>query len=68
MLLQTPLALLAAGGDFDLVTSLALVVALICCSAFFSGSESALFSLDRITLEKLEDEPTRFGLDRFAQA
>ena len=61
MLLQTPLALLAAGGDFDLVTSLALVVALICCSAFFSGSESALFSLDRITLEKLEDEPTRAG-------
>jgi len=32
-----------------------LVVVLLVCSAFFSGSESALFSLDRYELEKLED-------------
>ena len=32
------------------------MVVLLACSAFFSGSESALFSLDRYELEKLEED------------
>jgi len=49
------------GGEVELLPSAGLVVFLLCCSAFFSGSESALFSLDSITLEKLDDNPTRSG-------
>ena len=56
------LAGLSGGGDVQLLPSVAIVFALLCLSAFFSGSESALFSLDSITLEKLEDQPTRSGL------
>ncbi len=55
------LAWLAAPTDIQLLPSALVVLALLCCSAFFSGSESALFSLDSITLEKLEDNPTRSG-------
>ena len=36
-----------------------LLAALFCGSAFFSGSESAFFSIDRITLGKLADAPSR---------
>jgi CBS domain containing-hemolysin-like protein len=39
-----------------LLPYLGLVAFLLACSAFFSGSESALFSLDRYELEKLEAE------------
>ncbi len=35
---------------------LLVLLLLLACSAFFSGSESALFSLDRYELEKLEEE------------
>ena len=58
------LALLAGvggGAEVDVLSSVAIVLLLLCCSAFFSGSESALFSLDSITLEKLEDAPTASG-------
>jgi CBS domain containing-hemolysin-like protein len=57
------LALLAGfgGGQVELFPSVAIVVGLLCCSAFFSGSESALFSLDSITLEKLDQSPSRTG-------
>ena len=62
--LMVGLALLAgvgAGGPVELLPSALIVLGLLCCSAFFSGSESALFSLDSITLEKLDDNPTRSG-------
>lgn len=57
------LALLAGfgGGQVELLPSAAIVIGLLCCSAFFSGSESALFSLDSITLEKLDQNPSRSG-------
>ena len=58
------LALLAGmggGSEVEIVPSVLIVMLLLCCSAFFSGSESALFSLDSITLEKLEEAPTRSG-------
>jgi putative hemolysin len=58
------LALLAGfsgGGEVDLLPSVGIVLLLLCCSAFFSGSESALFSLDSFTLDKLEDEPSSSG-------
>jgi putative hemolysin len=48
-------------GEVDILPSLGIVALLLCCSAFFSGSESAMFSLDSITLEKLDDNPTRSG-------
>jgi putative hemolysin len=35
------------------------LVALFCGSAFFSGSESAFFSIDRIALDKLAESPSR---------
>ena len=36
-----------------MIVALALQVFLFCCSAFFSGSETALFSLSRLDLQKL---------------
>ncbi|PIR20829.1 MAG: hypothetical protein COV45_04540 [Deltaproteobacteria bacterium CG11_big_fil_rev_8_21_14_0_20_47_16] len=36
---------------------IALLVVLIFCSAFFSGTETALFSLSRLELERLRDSP-----------
>jgi len=38
-----------------------LLLVLLLCSAFFSGSESALFSLDRYALERLEEEGSKGG-------
>ena len=55
------LAGLGGGGEVDLLPSLAIVVLLLFCSAFFSGSESAFFSLDAFTLETLDDQPSRSG-------
>ncbi len=40
-------------GDTDMVLRLCLQVLLLCGSAFFSGSETALFSLSRLDLQKL---------------
>lgn len=39
-----------------------LLVVLIVCSAFFSASETALFSLSRIELERLRDSPRPFAI------
>ena len=55
------LAGFSGGGEVELLPSIGIVVLLLCCSAFFSGSESALFSLDSFTLDKLDDQPTSSG-------
>jgi len=39
--------------DPAIIAALVLQVVLLCCSAFFSGSETALFSLSRLDLQKL---------------
>ena len=44
-----------------LLPYLLLLAVLLCLSAFFSGSESAMFSLDRFELEKLEEGESRAG-------
>ena len=44
-----------------LLPYLLLLAVLLCLSAFFSGSESAMFSLDRFELEKLEEGNSRAG-------
>ncbi|MDH3971442.1 MAG: hemolysin family protein [Gammaproteobacteria bacterium] len=43
----------------DMVARLAIQVVLLCGSAFFSGSETALFSLSRLDLQKLRRERNR---------
>lgn len=59
---MTAAVLLAAGEVFvALLPWLALLSLLLLSSAFFSGSESAFFSLDRYALEKLDEEGTRSG-------
>lgn len=40
-------------GDPLVMAQLVLMVFLLCCSAFFSGSETALFSLSRLDMENL---------------
>lgn len=40
----------------DMIARLSLQVVLFCCSAFFSASETALFSLSRLDLQKLRRE------------
>ena len=40
----------------DMIIRLVLQALLFCCSAFFSGSETALFSLSRLDLQKLRRE------------
>lgn len=40
-------------SDPDIIVRLVIQVALLFCSAFFSGSETALFSLSRLDLERL---------------
>jgi putative hemolysin len=42
--------------DTDMIIRLAIQVLLLCGSAFFSGSETALFSLSRLDLQKLRRE------------
>jgi putative hemolysin len=44
-----------------LLPYLSIIAVLLFCSAFFSGSESAMFSLDRYELEKLEAGESRAG-------
>ena len=46
-------------GDPDIVVRLALQAFLLLCSAYFSGSETALFSLSRLDLQKLRRERNR---------
>jgi putative hemolysin len=43
----------------DMIVRLAIQVLLLCGSAFFSGSETALFSLSRLDLQKLRRERNR---------
>ncbi len=43
----------------DMITRLGIQVLLLCGSAFFSGSETALFSLSRLDLQKLRRERNR---------
>ena len=50
---------LARIGDPDIVARLALQVLLLLGSAYFSGSETALFSLSRLDLQKLRRERKR---------
>ena len=46
-------------GEPDMILRLGLQVLLLLCSAFFSGSETALFSLSRLDLQKLRKERNR---------
>jgi CBS domain containing-hemolysin-like protein len=46
-------------GDPDMIIRLCLQALLLCGSAFFSGSETALFSLSRLDLQKLRRERNR---------
>ena len=46
-------------GEPGMVIRIALQVMLLICSAFFSGSETALFSLSRLDLQKLRRERNR---------
>ena len=50
---------LARAGEPDIVARLALQVLLLLVSAYFSGSETALFSLSRLDLQKLRRERNR---------
>ncbi|MDD9982576.1 MAG: DUF21 domain-containing protein, partial [Gammaproteobacteria bacterium] len=50
---------LARIGEPDIVARLALQVLLLFGSAYFSGSETALFSLSRLDLQKLRRERNR---------
>ncbi len=55
------LAGLGGGAEVQLLPSVAIVLLLLLCSAFFSGSESAFFSLDAFTLDKLGEDGARSG-------
>ena len=46
-------------ADTDMIIRLGFQVLLLCASAFFSGSETALFSLSRLDLQKLRRERNR---------
>ncbi len=60
MILAVTLALVG-NALFSILPWIGLLLVLLLASAFFSGSESAFFSLDRYALEKLEDEGGRSG-------
>jgi Mg2+/Co2+ transporter CorB len=47
--------------DTDILLRLILQVFLLCCAAFFAGSETALFSLSRLDLQKLRKEKHRYS-------